>query len=136
MVKRFDYVVRIASIAGDTGETGSSKSTAFRYAGAKLPPAEYKSIYVLATSGSILKLYRQIVLEMGWLQSSNSKLQELQGEDEQFNPKKIIDLINDKRLKTVLTIDGASLLRLEVLAELHTLCQFEKDYNHFLLDLV
>ncbi len=127
VVKRFDYVVRIGAIAVVTGEIGSGKSTALRYAGAKLHPAEYKSIYVLATSGSILELYRQIVLEMGLVQSSNSKATMTT-----LIRKEITDLISDKKIKTVLTIDEASLLRLEVLAELHTLCQFEKDSKHFL----
>jgi hypothetical protein len=46
--------------------------------------------------------------------------------------KEITSLVMDKKIKPVLTIDEASLLRLEVLAELHTLCQFEKDSKHFL----
>ena len=37
-----------------------------------------------------------------------------------------------KKLKTVLVIDEASLLRLEVFAELHTLTQFEKDSKPYL----
>ena len=125
--KRFNYMVRIGGIAVVTGEIGSGKSTALRYAGAKLHPAEYKSFYVLATSGSILELYRQIALEMGLGQASSSKATMTA-----LIRREITSLVTDKKIKPVLTIDEASLLRLEVLAELHTLCQFEKDSKHFL----
>jgi type II secretory pathway predicted ATPase ExeA len=36
----------------------------------------------------------------------------------------VLELLNGKKKNTVLVIDEASLLRLEVFAELHTLCQF------------
>jgi general secretion pathway protein A len=127
VTKRFDYVVRIGGIAVVTGEIGSGKSTALRYAGAKLHPSEFKSFYVLATSGSILELYRQIAFEVGLAQSSNSKAAMTT-----LIRREITSLVIDKKIKTVLTIDEASLLRMEVLAELHTLCQFEKDSKHFL----
>jgi len=39
----------------------------------------------------------------------------------------ILELVQGKKLKIILVIDEASLLRLEVFAELHTLTQFEKD---------
>jgi type II secretory pathway predicted ATPase ExeA len=42
------------------------------------------------------------------------------------------ELVQGKKLKTVLVIDEASLLRLEVFAELHTLTQFEKDSKPYL----
>jgi general secretion pathway protein A len=42
------------------------------------------------------------------------------------------ELVHNKKLKTVLVIDEASLLRLEVFAELHTLTQFEKDSKPYL----
>jgi len=39
----------------------------------------------------------------------------------------IVELVQGKKLKVILAIDEASLLRLEVFAELHTLTQFDKD---------
>ena len=127
VAKRFDYVVRIGGIAVVTGEIGSGKSTALRYAQTTLHPAEYKTLYVVATSGSILELYRQIAFEMGLARTSSSKAAMTT-----LLRKEITSLVVDKKIKPVLTIDEASLLRLEVLAELHTLCQFEKDSKHFL----
>ncbi len=125
--KRFDYVIGIGGVAVVTGEIGSGKSTALRYAQASVHPGEYKSLYVVATSGSILELYRQIALEMGLAQASSSKAAMTT-----LLRKEITSLVVDKKVKPVLTIDEASLLRLEILAELHTLCQFEKDAKHFL----
>ncbi len=44
----------------------------------------------------------------------------------------ILELVLGKKMKAVLVIDEASLLRLEVFAELHTLTQFESDSKPFL----
>ena len=46
--------------------------------------------------------------------------------------KEIIDYVCEKKMKIVLVIDEASLMRLEVFAELHTICQFEKDSKPWL----
>jgi general secretion pathway protein A len=46
--------------------------------------------------------------------------------------KEIVDLVLEKKQKVVLIVDEASLMRLEVFAELHTLCQFEKDAKPWL----
>ena len=70
---RFDYTLRLGGIALVTGEIGAGKSTALRYAAGKLHPSEYQTFYVVASTGSILELYRQIADEMGFSRSSNSK---------------------------------------------------------------
>ena len=44
VVERFDYAVRLGAVALLTGEIGSGKSTALRYAAAKLHPSEYRII--------------------------------------------------------------------------------------------
>jgi hypothetical protein len=41
--------------------------------------------------------------------------------------KEINTLTLEKKMKVVLIVDEASLMLLEVFAELHTICQFEKD---------
>jgi len=46
--------------------------------------------------------------------------------------KEISALVCEKKIKVLLLVDEASLLRLEVFAELHTLCQFEKDSKPYL----
>ncbi len=124
---RFDYAVGLGAIALVTGEIGSGKSTALRYCADRLHPSEYKVFYVTATSGSILELYRQVTSEMGISQSSNSRAVLTR-----MIRNEITELVDGKKMKVALIIDEASLLRLEVLSELHTLCQFHKDSKPWL----
>ena len=124
---RFDYVIRLGAIGLVTGEVGSGKSTAIRYAEGNLHPSEYRSIYITASSGSIMELYRQLLNELDIYRSSNSKTTMLR-----LIKKEITDLVLEKKLKVILIVDEASLMRLEVFAELHTICQFEKDSKPYL----
>jgi general secretion pathway protein A len=125
--KRFDYCLRLGGIGLVTGEIGSGKSTALRYAAGKLHPSEYHTFFVVASSGSILELYRQICEQLGISRSSNSKAVMTS-----LIRKQILNLVQGKKIKVVLIIDEASLLRLEVFAELHTICQFDKDCKPYL----
>jgi len=124
---RFDYVVRIGGVALLTGEIGSGKSTALRYATEQLHPSAYKSFYVTATTGSPLELYRQICAEMGIAQSTNSKALIIR-----LIKNEVEELVCSKKVNVVLIIDEASLLRLEVFVELHTIAQFDKDSKPYL----
>jgi len=125
--ERFDYALRLGAIAVVTGEIGSGKSTALRYAAAHLHPAEYRTFAVTAVSGSILELYRFLLAEMG-IETASSSRASLIGRIK----KEVVHLVGDKKMKVVLLIDEASLLRLEVFAELHTLCQFHQDSRPWL----
>ena len=124
---RFDYAVRIGGVALVTGEIGSGKSTALRYATEQLHPSAYKCFWVTATTGSALELYRQISAEMGIAQLSNSKALIIR-----LIKKEIEELVCSKKVNVVLSIDEASLLRLEVFVELHTIAQFDKDSKPYL----
>ncbi|MBW2657599.1 MAG: ATP-binding protein [Deltaproteobacteria bacterium] len=53
--ERFDYIIRLGAIGLVTGEVGSGKSTAIRYAAEHLHPSEYKSLYMTASSGAIME---------------------------------------------------------------------------------
>ncbi len=119
---RFDYVANLGGVGLVTGEIGSGKTTALRYAADKLHPSEYQTFYVTATTGSILDLYRQIAAELGMYQSSNSKAVMTR-----LIRKAVMDLVEDRKIKAMLIIDEASLFRLEVFAELHTIIQFHQD---------
>ena len=124
---RFDYVIRLGAIGLVTGEVGSGKSTAIRYALGHLHPSEYRSLYITASSGSIMEFYRQLINELDIHLSSNSKAIMLRS-----IKKEITEIVREKKMKVVLIVDEASLLRLEVFAELHTICQFEKDSKPWL----
>jgi type II secretory pathway predicted ATPase ExeA len=125
--KRFDYTLRLGGIGLVTGEIGSGKSTALRYASGTLHPSEYQTFYVIASSGSILELYRQISAELGVTKTTNSKAV-ITG----LIRKEIAEWVQGKKIKVALIIDEASLLRLEVFAELYTICQFDKDSKPWL----
>ena len=119
--ERFDYVLRLGAIGLLTGEVGAGKSTALRFAKSRLHPAQYHPLWLTATSGSILEIYRQLASALDTDTQSSSRstlLRIIRGG--------ITDLVR-KKLQPLLIIDEASLLKLEVLRELHTLCQFEAD---------
>jgi type II secretory pathway predicted ATPase ExeA len=124
---RFDYVVRLGAIGIVTGEVGSGKSTSLRYAQHSLHPSEYKTLNITATSGSIMEFYRQLKDALEINLSSNSKTVMIK-----TIKKEIVHLVCEKKIKVVLIVDEASLMRLEVFAELHTICQFEQDAKPWL----
>jgi len=101
--------------------------TRWTYVTESLHPSEHLCLYVTATSGSILELYRQILAALGVDNRGISRALMLQSIRSQ-----VMELTSAKRLKVLLVIDEASLLRMEVFAELHTLLQFEKDAKPFL----
>ena len=120
--ERIGYAVRLGAIALVTGEIGSGKSTALRYVTGMLHPSQYRTLYVTASTGAILELYRQLLDVLGMDMRGVSRAVMLRRIRQE-----IVELVQGKKLKVILVIDEASLLRLEVFAELHTLTQFEKD---------
>jgi len=125
--ERFDYTLRIGAMALVTGDIGSGKSTALRYAMGQLHPSEYATFYLTASSGSILELYRQILAELG-LQSTGTSRATLT----KLIKREIQELVLGKKMKIALVLDEASLLRLDVFQELHTLTQFDGDSKPYL----
>jgi len=124
---RFDYATRLGAVGVVTGEVGSGKSTAIRYALNTLHPSEYRSLYITASSGSIMEFYRQLKDALDIYLSTNSKAVMLKTIKQE-----IVNLVLEKKRKVILVVDEASLMRLEVFAELHTLCQFEQDAKPWL----
>jgi general secretion pathway protein A len=119
--ERLLYAIRLGAVSVVTGEVGSGKSTALRYTTSKLHPSQYKIIPVIATSGSLIEMLRQICigLDVAYTNTSVAKL-----------TKTIRDIVTEtaqKKQVPVLVIDEANLIRLEVFAELHTLTQFDMD---------
>lgn len=124
--RRFDYTVRLGAVGLLTGEVGSGKSTALRYVLSKLHPSEYRTIWITACSGSILEFYRILLAELN-IEKAGSKAVMVR-----VIQKAIREIILEKKMKIVLIVDEAGLLRLEVLAELHTITQFEQDSKPWL----
>jgi type II secretory pathway predicted ATPase ExeA len=121
LAERFDYVVRLGAVGLVTGEVGAGKSTALRWAADRLHPSEYRLLWIVASGGSILETYRQLsaALENESRSFSRAVLTRI--------IRNQIDALVAQKIHPVLIIDEASLLRLEVLTELHTICQFQGD---------
>lgn len=119
--ERFLYTVGLSAVAVITGDVGSGKSSGLRFAQAELHPSEYKTLHVTATSGTIAELYKQIchALDIETRGSSKAILTR--------TIRAVLVELAGKRQKPVLVIDEASLLRLDVFAELHTITQFDAD---------
>ena len=124
---RLDYAVSLGAIALMTGEVGSGKSTAIRWASGRLHPSSHRVLWITATSGSILEFYRQLLAELDINTASSSRAVLTR-----LIKSQIIDLASSKKIRPVLIIDEASLLRLDVFAELHTITQFEGDSKPWL----
>jgi len=124
---RFDYVVRLGAIGLVTGEVGSGKSTALRWALSRLHPSEFRPIWITASSGSILELYRQLCAELEVDTSTFSRAILTR-----TIRKQILELCLERKQKPVMVVDEASLLRVDVFCELHTITQFEGDSKPYL----
>lgn len=121
VAERVKYAVELGAAAILTGEIGTGKSSALRYVISQFHPSEYIILYVTATTGSTTEIYKQICAELRIDQKSQSK---------SFLIKQIKSTVLTfwaKKQKPVLIIDEASLLRIEVFSELHTITQFDID---------
>ena len=101
---RFHYALRLGAVALITGEIGSGKSTALRYCIGDLHPSEYGVLFVTASSGSILDLYRQILGALGVENAGASRAKMTRRIRQE-----ILDVVQGKKMKVVLVIDEASL---------------------------
>lgn len=125
--QRVEYVMRLGGIGLLTGEVGAGKSTALRWAAGRLHPSKYKVLWVTATAGSILEVYRQLLAELDINTASSSRAVLTRQIRNQIQ-----NLVVTKKQQPLLVIDEASLLRLDVFTELHTLTQFEGDSKPWL----
>ena len=126
LLDRFDYAVANRMISVVIGDVGSGKSTSLRWATSRLHPAEYRVLSLVATSGSLAELYRQLCIALGVENPSSSRA---------YLTKTLRRLLGDilaKKQTAVLVVDEAHLLRLEVFAELHTLTQVDFDSQSLL----
>lgn len=115
--ERFDYAISLGASTVITGEVGAGKSTSLRYAASRLHPSEYRLLSVIATTGSMVELLRQICLAFGAppASSSSAKLYHLVRE--------LLLGVAEKKQIPVLVIDEAHLLRTEVFAQMHLISQ-------------
>jgi type II secretory pathway predicted ATPase ExeA len=125
--QRVEYVIRIGGIGLVTGEVGAGKSTALRWSAGQLHPSRFKTLWITATAGSILEVYRQLLAELDINTASSSRAVLTR-----LIRQQIENLVSTKKQQPLLIIDEASLLRLDVFTELHTLTQFQGDSKPWL----
>ena len=121
LVERFMFAVQLCAVMVITGDVGSGKSTSLRYACSKLHPSEYKVLSVLANTGTVLEMNRQILLSLAQETNTNSITKVVK------TIRSLVLEIATRKERPLLIIDEAHLLRLEVFAQLHVLAQFEFD---------
>jgi general secretion pathway protein A len=119
--ERFLYALNLGAISIITGDVGSGKSTALRHAMGKLHPSQYRVVSIVATTGPMSDTLRQICNGFDVDGQTNSLARLIK------TMKTIIIEINQRKQTPVLIIDEASLLRLGVFAQLHTISQFDMD---------
>jgi general secretion pathway protein A len=119
--ERFLYALQLGAVSLITGDVGSGKSTALRYAAGKLHPSQYKVVSLVATTGPMADLLKQICNGFDVDGQTNS-LARLTG-----MLRSAVLEITGRKQTPVLIIDEASLLRLEIFAQLHTISQFAMD---------
>jgi len=120
-IDRFDYAVAHGLSTVITGDVGSGKSTSLRAVAARLHPTQYRVIALVATTGSLMELLRQICLALGDPPMSNSIAKMLA-----LVRSLLSDIVATKQIP-VLIIDEAHLLRLDVFDQLHTVAQADFD---------
>jgi general secretion pathway protein A len=115
------FAIHLGAVCVITGEVGAGKSTTLRYLASKLHPSSYRLIPVIASTGSTLEVLRQISNALDSDSRSNSIAKITK------SIRTLIMEISQRKQTPVLIIDEANLLRLELLAELQTLGQFDHD---------
>lgn len=125
--ERFDYCLSLGGVMAIFGEVGSGKTTSIRWTLSHYHPSELRAIAIVANTGSITEFYKQLAWGLDLAPKSNSKAVLLTD-----SKAAIREIAASKKQKIAVLIDEAQLLRREVLAELHTLLNFDHDGANFL----
>ncbi len=129
--ERMDYVLGIGGVMTLSGEVGSGKSTAIRWALSQYHSSQVRMIRIVGNGGPITEFYKSLCWEMGIDLQTNSRSRLIRTFQEA-----VVDAVTSKRQKVFLVIDEAGLLRADVFTEMHVLTQFEQDSKNHLAMLL
>jgi len=121
VTERCLYALNLGAVSIITGDVGSGKSTALRHTAGKLHPSQYRVVSIVATTGPMADILKQICNGFDMDGQTNSLARLIR------TLKTVVIEITQRKQIPVLIIDEASLLRLEILAQLHTISQFDMD---------
>ena len=124
--RRFEYALELPAVTVITGDVGSGKSTSLRAATAPLHPTQYVVLSIVATTGGMLELLRQICLEFGAPPPSNSTAKLMR------TIRELLCSIAEMRQVAVLLIDEAHCLQPELLEGLRLLSNLETEKRKLL----
>lgn len=125
--ERMDYALGIGGVMTLSGEVGSGKSTAIRWALSQYHPSQVRIARIVGNGGPITEFYKSLCWEMGIDLQTNSRSRLIRAFQEA-----VVDAVKSKRQKVLLVVDEAGLLRADVFMEMHVLMQFEQDSKHYL----
>lgn len=130
--QRMTYLLQTGGVMIVTGEVGVGKTTSVRYGIDQFHKSEIQYIYVSATSGGVNELYKQIAWSLGCHAQTSSRAALIK-----MIKDRIRELLTQRQGHFLIVIDECSILRSEILAEIHTMTQFELDTkNLFSLILI
>jgi len=119
--ERFMYSLELGAVSIVSGDVGSGKSTALRYASSRLHPSRYKVASIIGSTGSMIDILRQLCSGFDVEGNSNSLAKLIR------TLRAAVVEISRRKQVPVLIIDEASLLRIEIFAQLHAISQFDMD---------
>lgn len=129
--ERLDYCMRLGGVLALFGEVGSGKTTSLRWSLSHYHSSELKVVTIVATTGSIIELYKQLAWGLDLAPKSQSRSTLL------ADCKAVIkELATARKQRVLVCIDEAQLLRREVLAELHTVMNFDHDGANYMAMLL
>jgi len=125
--ERLTYTHSIGGAMVITGEVGSGKSTSLRWSLSQFHRSQTTIAFFVGHGGSYTEILRMVAMELGLDSNSSSRTRLLT----QIRAA-VRDIVTTKKQQVLLVVDEANLLRPEVLAELHTLTQFDQDSRNLL----
>ena len=121
---RLGHLLDMRGIGLVTGEPGSGKTSVVRKVTDALHPGRHKTLYIPLSTGNPMDVYKTIAWELGLVTERSRAALYRQIRTE------VTRLCHESRIRPVLVIDEAHLLRSDVLEELRLLTNYRMDSDN------